>query len=800
MASSASASGARAISCGLPRCSNFSLILGAVYSLAFGAVVVLEQSTPKGDDHRRLVRQRHGAAPPPPDADSSLGATHSLRAAANASSSHWTIATGSASAELLLRPAGRTNKYLSDSGAALSHRLLRPATADVARAARIRLVAAQHADGRTGWVMRVEARYQEPHRYVAIRAGSSAAAIVPLKPPGVLELRPTIEARYAVWHVPPRVLAYANATDGPTGRGVEAALQLLGSQPEEDTTSEYACLRVPPRQKPPSLNIELDASCRVTVGDEDASVASGQAALAFEVTLAEGEDESGGCAGGERGGDGDGDGSSMRGDAAAATDSPRYHRSGGGGGGEETLRVEGGDDEEGEDDDDEEEGAVSIVNATNTATAATATATAATATAANATAVNATATNATAPHLTAAAAMAADAADRRPRVVHVALGVAVRTHTATAPADLPLLKVFVPSLVATIRSPLPSAAARKRGTGCAGAAAVPPRVESYRYTLYLGYDRDDPTYDDPVSMAGVAAALRAALRGQPVRVVAVRYSGADVGAPCWVWNKLFARACTARPDSYFYQLNDDLHLSTPGWAPRFVEALRSSTPPNFGIAGPLDLNNERLMTQSFAHCTHYRALGTYYPWRFKNWYSDDWAAQLYAERTHWLTDMEVDHSLTKGPRYTISYEHARVVRPLVRSARGQLCAYLRKAWPADEAAQLFAPCAVGREGARGAQVKEEDDEDEDDEDEDGARARRALMARNKRAILARNSSRAERTAGARLRGATTSTTLEEKARRHARLTAAVAEWKAAAAIRSLMHDTSSTRSPLESKE
>ena len=45
-------------------------------------------------------------------------------------------------------------------------------------------------------------------------------------------------------------------------------------------------------------------------------------------------------------------------------------------------------------------------------------------------------------------------------------------------------------------------------------------------------------------------------------------------------------------------------------------------------------------------------------WRFRNWYSDDWAAQLYAERTYWLSDVEVDHGETKGPRYDVSYEHA----------------------------------------------------------------------------------------------------------------------------------------------
>ena len=79
-------------------------------------------------------------------------------------------------------------------------------------------------------------------------------------------------------------------------------------------------------------------------------------------------------------------------------------------------------------------------------------------------------------------------------------------------------------------------------------------------------------------MAGVSAALRIALRSQPVRVVAVRYGGEDKGAPCWVWNKLFARACAAAPNSYFYQLNDDLQLMTPGWAPRFVRLTLTLAP------------------------------------------------------------------------------------------------------------------------------------------------------------------------------------------------------------------------------
>jgi hypothetical protein len=243
--------------------------------------------------------------------------------------------------------------------------------------------------------------------------------------------------------------------------------------------------------------------------------------------------------------------------------------------------------------------------------------------------------------------------------VRIALGVAVRTLVETPPLELPLIRVFVPSLVATVGS--------RYGAG------------RFEFTLYLGYDADDPTYDDPPLLAGVTVALRRLLRNSPVSVVAVKYGGEDKGAPCWVWNKLFARACD-EGCSYFYQLNDDLQLLTPGWAPRFVSALNASTPPNVGIAGPLDLNNERLMTQSFAACTHLEVFGFYYPWRFRNWFSDDWAAQVYGpERTFWMQDVEVDHSLTKGPRYVISYEHGKVVQPLVTSARKRLCSWLRNA-------------------------------------------------------------------------------------------------------------------------
>ena len=56
---------------------------------------------------------------------------------------------------------------------------------------------------------------------------------------------------------------------------------------------------------------------------------------------------------------------------------------------------------------------------------------------------------------------------------------------------------------------------------------------------------------------------------------------------------------------------------------------------------------------------------------------------------------QVDHSVTSGPRYTISYEHGAIVPPLVRAGRRRLCAYLASRPNASNATarRQFSPCA-----------------------------------------------------------------------------------------------------------
>ncbi len=250
----------------------------------------------------------------------------------------------------------------------------------------------------------------------------------------------------------------------------------------------------------------------------------------------------------------------------------------------------------------------------------------------------------------------------------VALGVATRSRAEhTSVASLPLFNVLVPSVLATIQR---NATARPTAPAADGG--------SIRFELHVGYDADDPYWSDAASRERARDEFGRLSAGYPLRLNLSQVEGSK-GAPCWVWNRLLERACAAGCD-YFYQLNDDIRLDTPGWADEFVSTLRDNPLlPNFGITGPMDTNNPKLMTQSFVHCRHLEIFGWYYPRRFTNWYSDDWATRVYGGRhTFWRKDIEVHHKLAHlGPRYEIAYADEQHLDAEVAAGRRTLAQYLR---------------------------------------------------------------------------------------------------------------------------
>jgi hypothetical protein len=78
--------------------------------------------------------------------------------------------------------------------------------------------------------------------------------------------------------------------------------------------------------------------------------------------------------------------------------------------------------------------------------------------------------------------------------------------------------------------------------------------------------------------------------GYPVTFTFVRCRP-TFGWTSFLWNAIFQHAMTDSND-YFYQLNDDLELRSPGWTDEFINQLKSNpVKSNLGAVGPHDDNN-----------------------------------------------------------------------------------------------------------------------------------------------------------------------------------------------------------------
>lgn len=226
----------------------------------------------------------------------------------------------------------------------------------------------------------------------------------------------------------------------------------------------------------------------------------------------------------------------------------------------------------------------------------------------------------------------------RPGVTRIALLVPSTTFNRTANRfrDLPLFRVFVPSLLkTTAEGPID-------------------------YVIYLAYDRGDAFYDNATRLDLLnyllgriaAASARTNLFLKTYRVVGVK------GAPSWIWNLLLTEAYHDGCE-YFYQLNDDIHFLVPEWTARYISELKNDTEcPGVGIAGPSDPWNPNTMTQSFLSRRHYEAFHTLYPHSFRNWYSDDWSTHVYdwMNASYWDKEMLIRNTNKGGTRYVAEKE------------------------------------------------------------------------------------------------------------------------------------------------
>ena len=101
-----------------------------------------------------------------------------------------------------------------------------------------------------------------------------------------------------------------------------------------------------------------------------------------------------------------------------------------------------------------------------------------------------------------------------------------------------------------------------------------------------------------------------------------------------MWNRCFKYGIQENYD-YFLQCGDDIDFLNDGWENAFIRFLEGNR--NVGVCGFSDMGrlhynqNDRLITQSFVHRTHYEIFGSYFPKKIINWGCDDWITEIYNE-------------------------------------------------------------------------------------------------------------------------------------------------------------------------
>jgi hypothetical protein len=176
-------------------------------------------------------------------------------------------------------------------------------------------------------------------------------------------------------------------------------------------------------------------------------------------------------------------------------------------------------------------------------------------------------------------------------------------------ADLPLIHTFLPSLLDTIEN-------------------------MYEYHLYIGYDYDDPWYDDATNRQDLFKSIDdqvKAISQKTIRLYVrpITLFGIDQRITA-IWNTL-ASAAYRHGCDYFYPANDDLKFLTKGWTSAAIRTLEASpVAKNFGVVAFRDVSSCSYPTFHLTHRTHLEIHdGIYYPLPSHGAHQDPWIFGMY---------------------------------------------------------------------------------------------------------------------------------------------------------------------------
>ena len=178
----------------------------------------------------------------------------------------------------------------------------------------------------------------------------------------------------------------------------------------------------------------------------------------------------------------------------------------------------------------------------------------------------------------------------------------------------------------------------------------------YNYNFYLGYDDDDSFY---INNKEEMEKLFNKIFEQKIGFKMIEMINLQ-GKVGQIWSRLADAA--SKESDYLYQIGDDIKMMDSGWEDVFISHLLETS--NIGVTGPDDINNQRVLTQSFVHTTHLKIFQDYFPKEIKNWYIDDWITAVYKPRK--IKHIKVRNSGGE-PRYDVDDNKDNYLKILIKS-------------------------------------------------------------------------------------------------------------------------------------
>ncbi|EOD09498.1 hypothetical protein EMIHUDRAFT_432883 [Emiliania huxleyi CCMP1516] len=200
--------------------------------------------------------------------------------------------------------------------------------------------------------------------------------------------------------------------------------------------------------------------------------------------------------------------------------------------------------------------------------------------------------------------------------------------------------------------------------------------------VYIAYDVGDAFFDSRATEAAarvwlearLVAPLRAA--GIATRHALLRFPN-PLRKPGPVFNFMMAAAAEDGAE-YLYRVNDDTEFVDP-WVEPAIRSLRSYSPPNVGVVGPVCAEgNAKILTHDLVHRHHLSIFEFYYPPVLSDWWMDDWITHVYGTRRFTKGPFSVRHHTgAHGQRYAVDNAHKAALRGELQRGRQRIEAWVR---------------------------------------------------------------------------------------------------------------------------